>query len=292
MKNRSFEAIAASLQACSGLMIGPDKHYLLEARLAPVLKKHGLVDLDALADRLRSRIRTVITPSAIKFSTELESDMVEAMTTNETLFFRDVKPFTHFRTKALPRLLATRPSGSKIRIWSAATSAGQEAYSLAMILREVQPSLSGHDVEILGTDISNEQIKRAQEGIYTQFEIQRGLPMQYIAKYFKNHDHNWKINDQIQKTVQFKIHNLLLNENDLGIFDIVFCRNVLMYFNVETKSRVLKSISRQLKPDGILYLGGTETVLGVTDAFSPHQGEHGVFEHNSADCTKPMALTG
>ncbi len=262
----SFETFAAILKAGSGLSIGPDKLYLLEARLGPIARGAGLPGLDALAERLRGPGHQ-----------DLERRVVEAMTTNESLFFRDTKPFVHVRTQALPTLAAGRAPGTKLRIWSAAASSGQEAYSLAMIAADNKPILGGRGIEIIGTDISGAALARAREGIYTQFEVQRGLPMQALVKHFRKEGAQWRINDDLRATVSFKLWNLLADARPLGQFDIVFCRNVLIYFDAATKARVLDIIAAQLAPDGWLYLGGAETVMGLTHRFVPVAGEHGIY---------------
>jgi chemotaxis protein methyltransferase CheR len=265
MKPQSFEVFAAVLRNGSGLVIGPDKQYLLESRLGPIIKQHGMGDLDGLADRLRSGAPPV------------ERAVIEAMTTNESFFFRDEKPFAHFRGQALPKLVAARPAAAKLRVWSAAASSGQEAYSLAMILAECRATLGGRPVEIVGTDLARDQLARAQAGLYSQFEVQRGLPMTMLVKYFHKDGANWQIKDPLRAMVSFREWNLLADPRPLGSFDIVFCRNVLIYFNQATKARVLDAIARQMPPDGLLYLGGAETVLGITDRFSAVPGERGVY---------------
>ena len=265
MTPQSFETFAALLRNGSGLVIGPDKGYLLETRLAPILRDHRIADLDALAFRLRGG------------GPVLEREVIEAMTTNESSFFRDDKPFVHVRAQALPKLHAVRPPGARLRIWSAAASTGQEAYSLAMLLAENRGTLGGREVEILGTDIAREPLARAREGIYTQFEVQRGLPMTMLVKYFRKDGNNWRIADQIRGMANFREYNLLGDLRPLGTFDVVFCRNVLIYFDAPTKARVLEAIARQMAPDGMLYLGGAETVLGVTDRFVPMPGDRGVY---------------
>jgi len=263
----SFDTFAAVLRAGSGLAIGPDKLYLLEARLGPILRSAGLASLDALADRLRA-------PGAA----DLERRVIEAMTTNESLFFRDGKPFTHVRTQALPRIVEARQPGTKLRVWSAAASSGQEAYSLAMIADEHRALLGNRTIEIIGTDISGDTLARAKEGIYTQFEVQRGLPMQMLVKHFRKEGAQWRISDALRAMVSFRVWNLLADPRPLGRFDIVFCRNVLIYFDAPTKGRVLTAIAGQMAPDGYLYLGGAETVMGITDKFVPAPGEHGVYQ--------------
>ncbi len=265
MTPHNFETIAALLRNGSGLMIGPDKLYLLETRLAPMLRAHRLADLDALAAKLRAG------------AAALERDVIEAMTTNESSFFRDDRPFTHVRTQSLPRLHATRAPGAKLRIWSAAASTGQEAYSIAMMLAEDRAKYGTREVEIVGTDIAREPLARARLGLYSQFEVQRGLPVQLLLKYFRKEEGNWRIADSIRGMANFREYNLLGDLRSLGAFDLVFCRNVLIYFDPPTKARALEAIARQMAPDALLYLGGAETVLGVTDRFAPVVGDRGVY---------------
>jgi len=271
----SFDVIANLLKARSGLVIGPDKLYLLETRLAHILKRELFADLNKLAEKLRG-------PG----SEALALDVVEAMTTNESFFFRDDKPFQHFRQHALPHLVANRPSGSTIRVWSAASSSGQEAYSLAMIVNECRAQLGDRKVEIIGTDIAREQVARARAGLYTQFEVQRGLPVQLLMKYFKKEDAGWRISQSLRDAVQFREFNLLADLRALGRFDIVFCRNVLIYFDQPTKSRVLDATANQLAQDGFLYLGGAETVMGITQRFAPLAQERGVYALTGAATPK------
>ena len=255
----AFGFLADLLRSRSGLVIGQDKIYLLETRLAPILKREKLRDLNDLVDRLRGRGADAVA-----------RDVVEAMTTNESFFFRDDKPFQHFRAQALARVVP-------LRIWSAAASSGQEAYSLAMILSESRALLGDRRVEILGTDLARDQLARAREGVYTQFEVQRGLPVQMLMRHFRREDAGWRISDALRAMVQWKEWNLLGDLRSLGRFDIVFCRNVLIYFDQPTKTRALEAIAGQMSPDGMLYLGGAETVLGLTTRFAPLPAERGVY---------------
>ena len=266
LTGNAFETLANLLKTKSGLVIGQDKTYLLETRLVGILRREKLPDLNALADRLRN-------PGA----DSVARDVVEAMTTNESFFFRDDTPFQHFRTHALPRLIAARAPGTGLRVWSAASSSGQEAYSLAMILAECKATLGNRKVDIVGTDIARDQLARAKDGLYTQFEVQRGLPVQLLMRYFKKEEAGWRIADAIRTVPQFREFNLLGDLRPLGRFDIVFCRNVLIYFDQDTKKRVLEAIAAQMPPEGLLYLGGAETVLGITSRFAPIQGERGVY---------------
>jgi chemotaxis protein methyltransferase CheR len=266
LSQASFDTLASLLKTKSGLIIGMDKLYLLETRLASIVKREKVPDMNVLAERLRR-------PG----SDALARDVVEAMTTNESFFFRDDKPFLHFRSQALPRLVAARPPGSQLRVWSAASSSGQEAYSLAMIVAEATALLAGRKVEIVGTDIARDQLARAREGIYSQFEVQRGLPVQMLMRYFRKNESNWHIADSLRAMAQFREFNLLSDLRSLGRFDIVFCRNVLIYFDQPTKARVLEAIAGLMPPDGLLYLGGAETVLGITSRFAPMPNERGVY---------------
>jgi chemotaxis protein methyltransferase CheR len=266
LTNASFDVLSGLLKSTSGLIIGMDKLYLLETRLAGIVKREKLTDMNQLAERLRR-------PGNDK----LARDVVEAMTTNESFFFRDDKPFLHFRTQALPRLVAERPPGSTLRVWSAASSSGQEAYSLAIIVAESRALLGDRKVEIVGTDIAREQLSRAREGLYSQFEVQRGLPLQMLMRYFKKEESNWRIGEAIRGMAQFREFNLLSDPRSLGRFDVVFCRNVLIYFDQPTKSKVLAAIAGTMPADGLLYLGGAETVLGITTKFAPLPAERGVY---------------
>ena len=281
LASASFEIFATLLKNRSGLVIGPDKLYLLETRLAPILKRDQLRDLTALAEKLR--------PPG---NESLMREVVEAMTTNESFFFRDDKPFQHFRAQALPRLIAARSLGTGLRIWSAASSSGQEAYSIAMILAELRPTIGDRRIEIIGTDLARDQVARARDGLYTQFEVQRGLPVQMLMRHFRKDEANWRISDALRAMVQFREWNLLADLHGLGQFDVVFCRNVLIYFDQPTKARVLEAIAAQMPGDGLLYLGGAETVLGITNRFAPLPGERGVYGLAGAATTRAAAVAG
>jgi chemotaxis protein methyltransferase CheR len=262
----AFTVLAELLRSRSGLVIGQDKIYLLETRLASIIKREKLRDLNELAERLRGRGADAVA-----------RDVVEAMTTNESFFFRDDKPFQHFRAQALQRVVGARPAGAPLRIWSAAASSGQEAYSLAMILLDSRAVLGDRRVEIVGTDLARDQLARARDGLYTQFEVQRGLPVQMLMRHFRREEVGWRISDALRAMVQWKEWNLLGDLRALGRFDIVFCRNVLIYFDQPTKTRALEAIAGQMSADGMLYLGGAETVLGLTTRFAPLPAERGVY---------------
>ena len=266
MKPDDFAFLATLVKERSGLVLSTDKVYLLESRLMPVARKSGLKGLEELVAAIRGRRDEA-----------LIRDVTEAMTTNESFFFRDNKPFDLFRDVVLPQLLESRASKKAFRIWCAAASSGQEPYSLAMILKEEAAKLAGWRHEIVGTDISTEMLAKAKAGVYSQFEVQRGLPVQMLVKYFKKRDELWEIDPALRAMVQYKEFNLLDSLRPLGNFDVVFCRNVLIYFDQDTKGKVLGEISGLMPDDGVLFLGGAETVLGISDKFKPVTGQRGVY---------------
>jgi len=266
-----FEFICQILRERSGLVLTNDKAYLLESRLLPVARKWKLATFDDLVRIIRSKMDEAVI-----------RDVVEAMTTNESFFFRDTKPFDQFKALVLPALLKSRAASRTIRIWSAACSSGQEPYSLAMILSESAAQLNGWKIEIVGTDLSTEILNRAKEGMYSQFEVQRGLPITMLVKNFAQIGDRWQINAKIRGMVQYKEFNLLQDPMPLGRFDVVFCRNVLIYFDQPTKTRVLNSVAKLMPEDGFLFLGGAETVLGITDKFQMVPGQRGVYGVASA----------
>ncbi len=266
MKPEDFAYFCKLIFDRTGLVLGADKTYLIESRLTPVARRHQLNGLEGLATALRQGK-----------SSDILRDFTDALMTNESFFFRDTKPFDQFRDVVLPRLLASRAGAKRIRIWSAACSTGQEAYSLAMLLKEQGPRLAGWTIEITGTDISHEVLQRAQSGIYTQVEVQRGLPIKLLVKYFKQDGDKWQLVPEIRSMVKYKEFNLLGDPSLLGGFDVVFCRNVLIYFDQKAKTAILERVSKLLPPDGLLYLGGAETVLGVSDKFEPLAGHCGIY---------------
>jgi chemotaxis protein methyltransferase CheR len=265
-----YDFIRKLVRERSGLVLSADKQYLVESRLLPVARKAALVSLSDLVRRLKE-------PNAQALATEV----VEAMMTNETFFFRDKLPFEHFRETIIPALIAARASQRRIRIWSAAASTGQEPYSLAMCLKEMAPQVAGWRIDILATDISNEVLEKAKAGIYSQFEVQRGLPIQLLIKYFTQVGETWQITPEIRAMVQFRSFNLLNDFGGLGSFDLVFCRNVLIYFDQPTKVGVLDRMARTAERDGYLVLGAAETVVGLTDSFKPVPERRGLYSPNT-----------
>ena len=254
----------------SGLDLSGDKQYLIESRLLPLLRKAGLLGIGELVQKLKGG------------SASLTTQVVEAMTTNETFFFRDKIPFDHFRATIMPDLLRARVGRKSIRIWCAASSTGQEPYSLAICLKEMSAALAGWRVEILATDLSQEVLEKSRSGIYSQFEVQRGLPIQMLVKYFHQLGELWQINSEIRAMVQHRQLNLLHDFSQLGIFDVIFCRNVLIYFDQDTKIGIFNRLAKAMEPDGFLALGAAETVVGLTDALKSHPERRGIYRPSTA----------
>jgi chemotaxis protein methyltransferase CheR len=260
-----FAEIAALVRRRAGIVLTEDKSYLLETRLGPVLQRFGLASLRVLGEKLRTA------PGEA-----MERAVVEALTTHESSFFRDGRPFEHLRA-LLPRLVAGKGPGERVRVWSAACSTGQEPYSIAMLAHETLGAGAARGVEILGTDISGEVLARAREGAFSQFEVQRGLPIRALMTHFAQEGARWRLKPELRGMVRFEERNLMADCGALGRFDVIFCRNVLIYFDSATKTRVLEMLSRMLSPQGVLYLGAAETVVGLTTRLAPMPGERGVY---------------
>ncbi len=235
----------------SGIVLEEDKHYLLQARLMPILKSQQLRTIDDICFRLRSG------------NADLGRRVVEAMTTNETLFFRDPTLFDSLRTTIIPALVKQREALRRLSFWSAAASSGQEAYSLAMLLLEMGLPAQGWSIQILGTDLSAQILDRARQARYMQIEVNRGLPAPYLVRYFNKQGLEWQLKDNVRSMVTFDRVDLRQSLAPLGLFDIVFCRNVLIYFDTPTKKKILAEIRRVLRDDGCLLLGGAEAILDL-----------------------------
>jgi len=276
-----YEYLRKLLKDRSGLDLSADKQYLIESRLLPLSRKSGLAGIGELVQKMKGGSADIIT------------QVVEAMTTNETFFFRDKVPFDHFRDSIMPEILQARTSRKTLRIWCAAGSTGQEPYSLAMCLKEMGAALSGWRVEILATDLSQEVLEKSRAGIYSQFEVQRGLPIQMLVKYFKQTGELWQINADIRAMVQHRQLNLLHDFSQLGVFDVIFCRNVLIYFDQDTKINIFSRLAKTTEPDGFLVLGAAETVVGLTDVFKPYPERRGLYRPSGARATPAkMAAIG
>jgi chemotaxis protein methyltransferase CheR len=271
-----YEYLRKLLKERSGLDLSADKQYLIESRLLPLARKAGLSGIPELVQKLQGGSSALIT------------SVVEAMTTNETFFFRDKVPFDHFRDTIMQEVLKARASRRSVRIWCAAGSTGQEPYSLAMTLKEMGAALTGWRVEIIATDLSQEVLEKAKAGVYSQFEVQRGLPIQMLMKYFKQTGETWQVNPELRAMIQHRQLNLLQDFSHLGTFDVIFCRNVLIYFDQETKINIFNRLARQIEPDGFLVLGAAETVVGLTDTFKPLADRRGLYKPNDARAAAPV----
>jgi chemotaxis protein methyltransferase CheR len=270
-----YEYLRKLLRDHSGLDLSSDKQYLIESRLLPLARKAGLAGISDLVQKLKTGSSAFI------------AQVVEAMTTNETFFFRDKVPFEHFRDTIMPEILRARASRKSIRIWCAAGSTGQEPYSLAMCLKEMSAALAGWRIEILATDLSQEVLEKSKAGIYSQFEVQRGLPIQLLVKYFKQIGELWQVNAELRAMVQHRQLNLLHDFSQLGGFDVIFCRNVLIYFDQDTKTNIFGRLAKAIEPDGFLVLGAAETVVGLTEAFKPVADRRGLYR--PGDSRVPVA---
>lgn len=255
LNGTDFDYICTMIRQRSGIVLDTEKGYLVESRLMPVARDEGLSSLPELVARLRG-----------KSTQELQRKVVEALTTNETSFYRDLHPFEALKSQLLPELQTQLPAGQKIHIWCAACSSGQEPYSIAMLIREHLPALA-NKVKIVATDLSMDILSRAKKGAYNQFEVNRGLPAMLLMKYFERQGLEWQVKPEIRNMVEFRLLNLLEHWSVLPAVDIVFLRNVLIYFDIETKKNLLSKVRRQLRPGGYLFLGAAETVINLDNAF-------------------------
>jgi chemotaxis protein methyltransferase CheR len=264
----------------AGLVIEAGKEYLVETRLGPMAQREGFASLAALIQQMRLEPKI----------NGLHHKAIDALTTNETLFFRDFHPFEALRGTILPEILERRASARRLTIWSAASSTGQEPYSLAMLLLEHFPQLAGWNVSILATDLSQTVLKVAQEGKYSQFEVNRGLPASYLVKYFTKQEDKWCLKDKVKKMVEFRPMNLIQTWPLMPPLDLVFIRNVMIYFAVETKKTILKKIRNCLLPHGYLFLGTAETTTNLDPQYQPVT--HGKAVVYRVQPTEPSTSTG
>src|ERR1700726_1850327 len=251
-----YEYLRKLLKDHSGLDLSSDKQYLIESRLLPLSRKAGLPGISELVQKMKGG------------STSLIGQVVEAMTTNEPFFFRDKVPFDHFRDAIMKEILQARAGRKSVRIWCAAGSTGQEPYSLAMCLKEMGSAIAGWRVEILATDLSQEVIEKSRAGLYSQF------------------GEFWQVNPDIRAMVQHRQLNLLHDFSQLGVFDVIFCRNVLIYFDQDTKINIFNRVAKVTAPDGFLVLGAAETVVGLTDVFKPFPERRGLYRPNAVRATQ------
>jgi chemotaxis protein methyltransferase CheR len=266
-----YEYLRKLLKESSGLDLSADKQYLVESRLMPLARKASLPGIPELVQKRKGAGADALT-----------AEVVEAMTTNETFFFRDKIPFDHLREAVLPALIRARAARRSLRIWCAASSTGQEPYSIAMCIKEMGAALAGWRTEIVATDLSLAVLEKSKAGIFSQFEVQRGLPIQLLVKYFAQTGELWQLNADIRAMVQHRQLNLLQDFSHLGTFDVIFCRNVLIYFDQATKAGIFARLAKMLEADGVLALGAAESVVGLTNVFKPYPDRRGLYQPNSA----------
>lgn len=267
MTGADFDYFCRLVKERSGLVLTPHKAYLVESRLGPVARAEGLSGVPQLLERLRAGGLSA-EPLLVR--------CVEAMATHESFFFRDGTPFNLLAERVLPQLVEARAATRTLRIWCAACSSGQEPYSIAVLLKEMGARLAGWRLEITATDLSRPILHKAEAGLYSDFEVRRGLTDARRDRWFVREGQGWRVSPELRALVKFRPHNLL-DDSLPGVFDVIFCRNVLIYFDVEQKRTVLHAMARSLAEDGALFLGSAETVLGVTDAFELTPGAAGLF---------------
>lgn len=274
MMAHEFKLLRRILKECAGIDLGEDKVDLVESKLRPLLRE---LDFPSFAH---------LTLALLKPNNDhLRQRVAQALAVLESYFFRDKTPFNYFSEVMLPRLMERRASSHRIRIWCAAASTGQEPYSLAMLLSEAGRRLNGWNIEIVATDFSEEALRKAELGLYSQFEVQRGLPVSKLVTHFQKVGNGWQIKPELRKRIDFREHNLLHDCQELGTFDIIFCRNVLIYFDEALKTAVLGRLARQLASDGYLVLGAAEAISRFSPDFVPVPGDlHGIF------CLTPGAI--
>ena len=263
---RTTEALRGFVRGRAGISMGADKDYLILSRLEPHLRDWGMTSLDGLAAHLSTDPRG-----------RVATQVVSALTINETLWFRDTKPFDYLSKVILPDIIARKGRDKTLSIWSAACSTGQEVYSIGMVLKEEDARLRDWSISIMGSDICEPAVARARAGVYTQFEVQRGLPIQRLVRYFEQSGQEWSVRKDLREKISFRVMNLLDVPAGVGPFDIVFCRNVLIYFDVDVKTKVLDAIARRLRPGGYLLLGSAETTIGISSMFAPVPGATGLY---------------
>ena len=261
-----FEYLRTLVKTEAGIDLGPDKHYLVDSRLRSLAISHGFSDPWALLKAMKA------TPSP-----KLVAGVIDAMTTNETFFFRDRTPFDQLRTTIAPAILKARP-GRPIRVWSAACSTGQEPYSIAMTIEEMARQTPGLRTEILATDLSQRCLDQAKAGVYTDFEVGRGLSPEVLGRYFERDGVNWRVGAKLKGPVTFRQVNLMSDFSRIGTMDVIFCRNVLIYFDKETRRTILDRMLKVLAPEGYLILGGSETVLGLHAGYSAVPGQPSLYQ--------------
>ena len=268
MTPKDFVFLAELLRRRSGILLTEQKSQLVENRLAPVMRRFGFKDSSAMIRELGHGHEALVTA------------VIEAMTTNDSAFFRDRKTFEEFRDIVLPQLLIKRAESKRLRIWCAACAAGQEPYSIAMILDDVKLVAQGWTIDLIATDLNSQMIARAEEGLYTQFEVQRGLPIRRLVRNFTQEGNNWRISENLRRMVSFRTFNLLDSFGWLAEMDVVFCRNVLMYFDQKTRISVIDRLADIIAPDGSLLVGPAESISGLSAEFAQTEHAPGLYDRS------------
>jgi chemotaxis protein methyltransferase CheR len=251
-----FDFVSSLVLRRSAIVLEPEKNYLVESRLAPLARREGFASINEMVGKMRASSHN-----------ELHQRVVEAMTTNETSFFRDLNPFEALRQLALPELFERRAAQRELVIWCGASSTGQEPYTIAMVLKEHFPNLANWKIKVVATDLSTDVLAKARRGRYSQMDVSRGLPAPLLVKYFQRQGTEWELREDVRRMVEFRQLNLIDPIWGIASADIVFLRNVLIYFDVTTKKTILQKIRRVLRPDGFLFLGGAETTMNLDDAY-------------------------
>jgi len=271
ISTEEIKLITKYIYEISGIHLDESKKYLLETRLNALAEEQGCFSYQDFCKKAKADATKVI-----------ERKIVDAISTNETLFFRDTGPFELLRHKIFPELIDARSSKSphlktSLKVWSAASSTGQELYSVAIVLQELLGDLSKYTIKLSGTDISDAAVAQASSGKYNKFEIERGLARDKLTKYFTMNGQTWKVNDQLRSMVNFRKLNLMLPFTGLGKFDIVLCRNVAIYFTLEDRKKLFNKIADVLEPDGYLIIGSTESLTGICPRFIPKRHLRSIF---------------
>lgn len=261
-----YDIIRSFLLKASGHSLEDDKFYLVQARLLPIVKEEGLRDLSQLAQKIQNGSNL-----------SLCRKVIEAMTVNETYFFRDKVPFDNIEKYIIPEILERNQKNKSFKIWCAASSTGQEPYSLAIILDQYNKQFSGWNIQICATDLSNQALETAQKGLYSHFEVQRGMPINYLLRYFSQHKDHWQINDYIKSKVQFKQFNLMDSFEHIGQFDLILCRNVMIYFNINQKKEVLRKFESCLTYNGFMIIGSSESLIGLNSKYQSHKESKHIY---------------
>ena len=267
ISSSDYDFVRDLVRRSSAIVLEGDKQYLVESRLFAVMQREGIASIDQLVQQVRQR------PHG-----QLERKVIEAMTTNETSFFRDVHPFEALKKAVLPALIEQRAGARRLDLWCAASSTGQEPYSIAMLLCDAFPALSqGWTVNFIATDLNAEVLERARSGRFSQLEINRGLPAPYMVKFFRREGTDWVLKDEVRSRVTFRQLNLARPWTELPRMDVVFIRNVLIYFDQETKRDILARIRQLLRPDGYLFVGGSESTIHIDTAYTPETHGRSVY---------------